>query len=111
MYDTESTDSKGFAQLSERIAGLERRLSVLEEQVNAGSFSQGFIDIRNKGMSGGETVSVDETTIESNILEYGLSWIGSIVLLFGIGFLMMFIQKQANAYVSSLIGCISSPGT
>jgi hypothetical protein len=110
MYDTESTDSKGFAQLSERIAGLERRLSVLEEQVNAGSFSQGFIDIRNKGMSGGETVSVDETTIESNILEYGLSWIGSIVLLFGIGFLMMFIQKQANAYVSSLIGYISVAG-
>ena len=110
MLDTESTESKGFEQLSERIAGLERRLSVLEDKVTAGSFSQEFIDIRDKGMSGGETVSVDDSLIESNILEFGLSWVGCIVLLFGIGFLMMFIQKQTNAYFSSLIGYIAVAG-
>ena len=59
------------------------------------------------GFSGGETVAVDEITIESNILEYGLSWIGIVVLLFGIGFLMMFIQKQTNSYLSGLAGYIA----
>ncbi|MCX6280547.1 MAG: hypothetical protein NTU51_01125 [Bacteroidetes bacterium] len=97
--------------MSEKLALLEARLSALEEKVQSGARQESFIkSIEDAGFSGGETVSVDETTIESNILEYGLSWIGIIVLLFGIGFLMMFVQKQTSSYLSSLIGYVAVTG-
>ncbi|MCX6284851.1 MAG: hypothetical protein NTW31_11535 [Bacteroidetes bacterium] len=105
MSQTETAGAQEFGKLSEKLALLEERLSALEEKVSSGSRQQSFMEsIENAGFSGGETVSVDASAIESNILEYGLSWIGIVVLMFGIGFLMMFIQKQAGSYFSSLIG-------
>ncbi len=111
MSQTESAGAQEFGRISERLAFLEERLSALEEKVSSGSRQQSFMNtIENAGFSGGETVSVDTTTIESNILEYGLSWVGIVVLMFGIGFLMMFIQKLAGSYISSLIGYTAVAG-
>ncbi len=94
--------------ISERLARIEDRLSALEEKAISGSRQQQLMNrLENAGLSDGETVAVDETTIESNILEYGLSWIGIVVLLFGIGFLMMFIQKQTNNYMAAIIGYVA----
>ncbi|MCX6287173.1 MAG: hypothetical protein NTY96_08660 [Bacteroidetes bacterium] len=111
MPQTETADNQEFGKISEKLARLEERLSALEDKVLSGSRQQSLMkSIEDAGFSGGETVSVDETTIESNILEYGLSWIGIVVLLFGIGFLMMFIQKQMGSYFSSFIGYIAVAG-
>jgi hypothetical protein len=105
MAQNETAEGQEFGKISERLARIEERLSALEDKAIAGSRQQDLMNrIEDSGFSGGETVSVDEITIESNILEYGLSWIGIVVLLFGIGFLMMFIRKQTNSYLSSLIG-------
>jgi hypothetical protein len=94
--------------ISERLARIEERLSALEEKAISGSRQQQLMSrLENAGLSDGETVAVDETIIESNILEYGLSWIGIVVLLFGIGFLMMFIQKQTNNYLAAIIGYVA----
>ncbi|MEI7492743.1 MAG: hypothetical protein WCK92_15180 [Bacteroidota bacterium] len=111
MSQTESAGAQEFGRIAEKLALLEERLSALEEKVSSGSRQQSFMNsIENAGFSGGETVSVDTTTIESNILEYGLSWVGIVVLMFGIGFLMMFIQKLAGSYISSLIGYTAVAG-
>lgn len=111
MPQHETADAQELGKMSEKLALLEARLSALEEKVQSGARQESFIkSIEDAGFSGGETVSVDETTIESNILEYGLSWIGIIVLLFGIGFLMMFVQKQTSSYLSSLIGYVAVTG-
>ena len=108
MSKNEQMENQEFVKISERLALLEERLSSLENKVSSGSRQQQFIEsIENGGISGGETVAVDETTIESNILEYGLSWVGIVVLMFGIGFLMMFIRKQTNVYITSLTGYLA----
>ena len=101
-------ENQDFVKISERLALLEERLSAIENKVSSGSRQQQLIErIENAGLSDGETVAVDGVTIESNIIEYGLSWIGIVVLMFGIGFLMMFIQKQTNTYVTSLVGYLA----
>ena len=108
MPQNETAENQEFGKISERLTRLEDRLSALEEKIISGSRQQKLMNgIEDAGFSDGETVAVDEITIESNILEYGLSWIGIVVLLFGIGFLMMFIRKQTNPYLSSLIGYIA----
>lgn len=108
MPQTEIAENQEFRKISERLTNLEERLSALEDKVLSGSRQEKLMkSMEDTRFSDGETVAVDETTIESNILEYGLSWIGIVVLLFGIGFLMMFIQKQTNSYLSGLIGYVS----
>ncbi|MEI6889976.1 MAG: hypothetical protein ACOYM0_06890 [Bacteroidales bacterium] len=111
MSQYETPEAQEFGKISEQIARLEERLSALEEKVLSGSRKQTLVrNIEDAGFSDGETVSVDSVTIESNILEYGLSWIGIVVMLFGIGFLMMFIGKQTNSYLSSAIGYLAVAG-
>jgi len=111
MPQNETAENQEFGKIAEKLASLEERLSALEEKVLSGSHKQALMkSIEDAGFSGGETVSVDSITIESNILEYGLSWIGIVVLLFGIGFLMMFIQKQTNSFLSSAIGYLAVAG-
>jgi len=81
MAQNETAEGQEFGKISERLAALEERLSALEDKAIAGSRQQDLMNrIEDSGFSGGETVSVDEITIESNILEYGLSWIGIVVL-------------------------------
>jgi len=55
-------------------------------------------------------VEVDEVVIESKIVEYGLAWLGSIVLLFGIVFLMSFTKNHLNGITSSLIAYTAVAG-
>ena len=54
------------------------------------------------GPSGSDVTEVDEVLIESRVVEYGLAWIGSIVLLFGIIFLQSFTQNHLNGILGSL---------
>jgi len=107
----ENSENNEFGNLSERLAGIEERLALLESKVLSGSRQQPFVNSAGSSdVADNDTVIVDDVAIESNILEFGLSWLGIVVLLFGIGFLMMFIQKQANSYLSGFIGYLAVGG-
>ncbi|MCK5699522.1 MAG: hypothetical protein KAI29_00150, partial [Cyclobacteriaceae bacterium] len=47
---------------------------------------------------------------ESGFGEYGLAWIGNIVLLFGITFLMQYIQNKGHYVVSTIFGYFTVAG-
>jgi len=51
-----------------------------------------------------------DDAMESRIGEYGLSWLGNIVLLFGIIFLLQYIQNIANPLISVLMGYVFVSG-
>ncbi|PJB58022.1 MAG: hypothetical protein CO098_10360, partial [Bacteroidetes bacterium CG_4_9_14_3_um_filter_41_19] len=48
--------------------------------------------------------------LESKVGEYGLSWLGNIVLFFGIIFLVEYIQRQGYQIASSVFGFIAVVG-
>lgn len=88
----------------EKLHSLESRLEKLEGKLS----SENFI-LRDAGINEdeGNLVEVDKAVIESNIVEYVLAWVGSIILLFGITFLMTFTQNQVNGILASLIGYVA----
>jgi uncharacterized membrane protein len=57
-----------------------------------------------------EILVMDEAAIESNIGEYGLAWLGSLVLLFGIIFLMAFAGNQGYPVLATALGYASAAG-
>ncbi len=48
--------------------------------------------------------SDSESVMESKIGEFGLAWLGSIVLLFGIAFITQFIQSSGQSLLSAILG-------
>ncbi len=49
-------------------------------------------------------------SIEFRVGEYGMAWLGNIVLLFGISFLVQYLQNSGHQFLSVLIGFISIAG-
>lgn len=84
--------------LFNRIQSLENRLTKIES-------------ILRIEWQGGETENLKPTTeeefsvenTESNFVEYGMAWLGSIVFLFGIVFLMSYIESSGYLILSKVI--------
>lgn len=85
---------------------IERRLSILEEEVGISSLRWRSIeedkDESNRSISASRVTS--SRGLESGFGESGLAWIGSIVFLFGITFLMQFVQAKGMNLLATLIG-------
>jgi len=100
VSDTEDYKAMKNQGMEEKIRSLETRLSKIEsilriewvgENEDSERIDQGLQDERAK-----------ETT-ESRIVEYGLAWLGSIVFLFGIIFLMSYIESLGYVILSKVI--------
>jgi hypothetical protein len=97
-------------ELNEKIRLLESRISRLELHVDKGGYISSPVNGEQKFAStkviasDDEVILVGDAAIESNVLEYGLAGFGSIILIFGLIFLMIFLQKNLTGIVSGLIG-------
>ena len=103
----------GFEKLNKKVDDLENRLSRLENKFE----SEGFRDtVRLK--SDPETISIseprpktgDEDSFESRVGEYGMAWLGNIVLFFGILFLAQFMRKSGNDILSVAFSIVAVGG-
>jgi hypothetical protein len=97
----------------EKLRQLEMRLEQVEKQFGpalAPEDNDLRRGIRAKDIDllpGHDPLEVDETLIESRIGEYGLAWLGSLVLLFGIYFLMTFTGNLGYPVFASILGYLS----
>jgi hypothetical protein len=104
----ENAPDTGMESLLERISVLESRISKMEEQLSGRRNTSGAEEddyrlfARTKRTDPG--AEVDEAVLESRIGEHGLAWLGSIVLFFGIAFLMSFIAGHGQLFLSALLG-------
>jgi hypothetical protein len=107
MMQTENVENLSFDNILEKLHSLETRLERLEGKLSSDSFilREGTAVMNDDDE--GNLVEVDKAVIESNVVEYGLAWVGSIVLLFGITFLMTFTQNHVNGVLASLIGYLA----
>lgn len=102
-----------FVQLSNRLSALEQRFTKLEKQLIASR------DETNPAYTRPPSTRVyDEPeqtlnlnfSFESRIGEYGMAWLGNIVLLFGILFLTQLLQKNGQVLFSLAFSALSLGG-
>ncbi len=96
--------------LKQRLADLEKRMSRIEENAPDPGF-QRVGRFRVQQSPGDETVlekaTSQDDSMESRIGEYGMAWLGNIVLLFGILFLTQYLQKNNQEFISLIFGFAS----
>ena len=99
--------------LNERLNTIEHRLELVEKGLIARDSEGLFISTgRREPMSPEERErsSAREDSIESRFGEYGMAWLGNIVLLFGILFLTQFLQRNDRQAFSFMLGFLSVAG-
>lgn len=110
---TEKTGSSVPVQLGDlkkRIADLENRITRLEKTAAyEKADTKGGLPIQfehTESIRSGQDRQAN-STIESHIGEYGMAWIGNIVLLFGILFLTQYLQNNSMLFISLVVGFVS----
>jgi len=106
MSASNFTEGANLDKIYSRINDMESRIAGLEEALH-------FRQVTGKALQRerapevqdeGDFIQVDKLVLESKIGEFGFTWLGSLVLLFGIAFLMAFITKQGSPMMASIIG-------
>ena len=97
-------------QLGKRITELESRISRLENR-SVSQDSEGIYRTplyKEKSVAqGSENAPSQNEVIESRVGEYGMAWMGNIVLLVGILFLTQYLQNNNRALISLVFGFTS----
>ena len=105
--DSDQTDNSIYLELAAKLSALEKRVAQLESVST--THSTPMVEDEDEAINFKFHASGD-TQYESNIGEYGLAWLGNVVLFFGITFLVEFLQISGLKIVSSIFGFISVAG-
>ncbi len=110
MKKNDQTQHEEIGRLEQRIAHLEERISRLEKEPGGEGFSStGRFQIQDtrSEKSGVKEAPSSQNSMESRIGEYGMAWMGNIVLLIGILFLTQYMQNNNRELISLLFGFAS----
>ena len=106
MTNLEDANETNYAGLLNKINALEKRLDGIESILRI-EWAQKEDEIK-PNINPEDAYSAENT--ESKIVEYGLGWLGAIVFLFGIVFLMTYIEglgyvllSSASAYIATIL--------
>jgi len=107
MKDSDKPDKLDNQQLTERLLALESRISRIEARLRHYS--------PREALRGEESEEEYEFTIrkpkgsvfESNLVEYGLSWLSTIVFILGIIFLMSYVRNNGYPVLASFTGYLA----
>jgi uncharacterized membrane protein len=112
MSENGKTTIKGGSALADRVRDLELRVTNLEnERVKAKSYRvHSDVDAEPQHNDLPETGFSGAAAIESKFGEFGLAWLGNLVLLFGIIFLMQYFQNTGHSILAPAFGYISVVG-
>lgn len=95
--------------LKQKIADLEARMIHIENAVAKGQQRSGLFQFEYSGENDimEQSGTSGDESMEARIGEYGMAWLGNIVLLFGILFLSQYLQKNNQESISLVFGLIS----
>ncbi len=113
MADQPGSQPSDLEQLQKRVEELERRLILLEEHRAPAATGPRIITSRSAGprdVAPAQQPSGENESIESRIGEYGMAWLGNIVLLFGIMYLTQLLHKGGHQVTSVIFGLASIAG-
>lgn len=100
------TEGQNYETIYSRLSDLESRIQGLEEALHFKQVTGNFkTEARTSSpQDDSEFIQVDKLVLESKIGEFGFTWLGSLVMLFAIIFLMAFVTKQSSPLLASIIG-------
>ncbi|MDF1575350.1 MAG: hypothetical protein P1P86_09190 [Bacteroidales bacterium] len=99
-----------FDLLKKRIEALEQRITHMENDVaSSGHRRTGLfrLELSAEENTLPKKEASQDHSIESRIGEYGMAWMGNIVLLFGILFLSQYLQNNNQEIISLVFGFVS----
>ena len=94
--------------LSERLHALETRISRIEARLGYFSPREGYDGERRMEDADFKIKKPVGSAIESNLVEYGLSWLSTIVFIFGVVFLMSYIRNNGYPLFATLTGYMAA---
>lgn len=101
-----------FEKLLEKISNLENRILALENKFGFEKVYKPSIETSNTELSVDvPKINSEDSGIESRFGEFGLAWMGSIVLLFGISFINQFFLNSGQSLIAAIFGYFSVIGT
>jgi hypothetical protein len=108
---TEKSDSQEIKIIREEVQTLKNRINLIEAVLDIHDWkqSEAFQEKpaeAEKDFELGFQLKPDDS-IEFRVGEYGMAWLGNIVLLFGIAFLVQYLQNSGHQLISALIGFAS----
>ena len=109
MLDNESTVIINGGNLADRIRNLEMRVSHLESEL-AVAKSRRVPPVSSEDREEMPEIGFSGAAIESKFGEFGLAWLGNLVLLFGIIFLVQYFQKTGLSILAPVFGYMSVVG-
>ncbi|KAA3615307.1 MAG: hypothetical protein DWQ05_14695 [Calditrichaeota bacterium] len=92
-----------LSDLIEKLDKIELRVNNIEKLLDLPAFDPENVDSNHVKAEGTQDIS-DSETVESKIGEFGLAWLGAIVLLLSISFLMTYLYENGFIIFSSLLG-------
>jgi hypothetical protein len=110
MKNQIQTENGELDHLKQRIADLEERMTRMEEDAAASVYNSTgiFRYQQSTGKEPGPKMDApQDDSMESRIGEYGMAWLGNIVLLFGILFLSQYLQNNNQEIISLVFGFVS----
>ena len=96
--------------LINRIRELEQRVAILEEELEFSRPRFAAAKRRSAEEAGPSELDFSGSALESSFGEFGLAWLGNLVLLFGIIFLVKYLQNRGLSVVSFVLGYVSVAG-
>ncbi|MCF8369829.1 MAG: DUF2339 domain-containing protein [Bacteroidales bacterium] len=102
-------DNSAISQLIKKIDALEKRIVKLERQKQM-SHTDSTEEEDDFEPQLFKFSSSEEDHLESRFGEYGLAWLGNIVLFFGITYFVQYLQVNEFKFISPLFGFISVAG-
>lgn len=89
--------------LEARVARIEEHLEIEEEEAFV---ETGMAEVD----AGAESMREEDRGVEFKIGQFGLAWLGSIVILLGIAFLMTYTYGKGYTILSSIVGYVATVG-
>jgi hypothetical protein len=90
---------KRIADLESRVSYIENELAVAKPKITQPVIAEGGIEMPE--------IEFDGDSIESRFGEFGLAWLGNLVLLFGIIFLVQYFQYSGLRFVAPVFGYLA----
>ena len=110
MKESSKSDTFSNEHIIEKLNVLESRIKRIElklRYVSPGASSENADDEEDQEI---KLKKPEGSVIESNLVEYGLSWLSTIVFIFGIIFLMSYIRINGYPLLAALTGYVAASG-
>ncbi len=108
MTDSKNSNEVINRQINEKLNTLESRISRIEAKLRYISPQEAYEREEDEDYRNVKIKKPEDSAIESNLVEYGLSWLSTIVFIFGIIFLMSYIRNIGYPILAALTGYLAS---